>query len=63
MDKVCGNIEGIVRRNHSGLCIRKRQEGKLSVCKVTFGAEPKTTMLKNLYSPITTIFYLDQLLN
>ena len=63
MDKVCETLQVLFEEPFWIGVFEKRQEGKLSVCKVTFGAEPKDYEVKILYFRITTIFDLDRLLN
>ena len=41
MDKVCETLKVLFEEPFWVGIFEKRQEGKLSVCKVTFGAEPK----------------------
>ena len=47
MDKVCETLQVLFEEPFWIGVFEKRQEGKLSVCKVTFGAEPKDYEVEN----------------
>jgi len=47
MDKVCETLQVLFEEPFWIGVFEKRQEGKLSVCKVTFGAEPKDCEVEN----------------
>ena len=47
MDKVCETLQVLFEDPFWIGVFERRQEGKLSVCKVTFGAEPKDYEVEN----------------